>query len=461
MNSKFYENIVLKHDKFAEETMIALGLVKKYIIKNKLIIVGGMAIDLSLKLRGSKLYDDDILPDYDFYSPNYSKDAYHISEMLVKAGLNNISVINANHISTMRVRVNYTVVADVTYIPKNIFDKLPYLQYKDIKIIHPHYQIIDQHRALSYPYENAPHEVIAHRWKKDAERYDLLYTQYPLTDDIIDIQDITLTDPINISSILFKDQCISGFAGLLYWQAKAISMKYKNKFKNLGLCETDVSGMVFKIPVDSHGISVYSNNIIELEENIKKKHPIEQVRMYNRFLDKLPFKILLDNKFELFDNAGCLLSAYKTDIDIYVANLQNIMLYMLTNLILFKNLKEIDRGYSFYLGYLAAKDIVEWASNEYSKSKKGMKSNKYNIFLPSPDVFGTDEISDSYINSKRLFLEKTEEILPEQLQPMLVFPETFKKDKVPEKYYRFNPRDSHILQFDGEITNIFSKRIYL
>jgi hypothetical protein len=454
MNSaKYYENLVLKHDKFVEETTIALSLVKKYIVKNNLIIVGGMAIDLSLKLRGSQLYADDVLPDYDFYSPNYHKDAYRIAELLVQAGLTNISVINANHISTMRVRVNYTVVADVTYVPLNIFEKLPYLIYKDMRIVHPHYQMIDQHRALSHPYENAPYEVIAHRWRKDATRYDMLYAYYPLNSDDLEQSDITLMAPINLSSILFKDQCISGFAGLLFWLNKASSMGFKEK-SNLGKCEIDNTGMIIQLPDDSHGISIYSNNIIDLKERISNKFTYAESRQYNRFLDKLPFKIILDNKFELFDNAGCMISAYKTPIDIYVANLQHIMLYMLTNVILLRKIKNTDRGYSFYLGYLLAQNIVKWASENSNKPK-------YKIFLPSADIYGDSEISDSYINSKRIYLEKTEEIVPDELQPTIVFPETFKKGKIPDSFYKFNPKKSHILQFDGEITNVFNKRIYL
>ena len=78
LSEKEYENIIIKNDKFTEDTVIALGLVKKYIMHNKLIIVGGMAIDLSLRLKGSKLYEDDVLPDYDFYSPQHHVDAYPI-----------------------------------------------------------------------------------------------------------------------------------------------------------------------------------------------------------------------------------------------------------------------------------------------------------------------------------------------------------------------------------------------
>ena len=56
---------------------------------------------------------------------------------------------------------------------------------------------------------------------------------------------------------------------------------------------------------------------------------------------------------------------------------------------------------------------------------------------------------------------ETNEINPEQLQPNLIFPETFKKGKIPDSFYKFNPKNSYILKFDGEITNIFNKRIYI
>lgn len=462
LTTKDYENIIQKNDKFTEDTEIALGLVKKYVINNKLIIVGGMAIDIALRLKGDKLYADDVLPDYDFYSPTYHVDAYKIAEILNEAGLKNISVINANHVSTMRVRVNYTVVADVTYMPKNIFDRLPTLLYRDVRIIHPHYQLIDQHRALSLPYENPPWEVITHRWKKDATRYDILYEYYPLTIHNVDkTQPIKLQDEIKISSIKFKNQCISGFAGLLYWHDLASKYGFKEK-TNIGKIDIDSGGIVVSIPEDSHGVSIYSDNISDLYNIIKNEQTIKKDRQYNRFLDKLPHKRILDNKWELFDNNGYMISAHKLENYLYIANLQNIMLYMLTNLILLQKIKDVDRGNSFYIGYLLAQSIVKWAGAKYKKSTDKLNiTNKFMPFLPSIHVYGKAEISDSYLNAKRLFLEKLGERPKEHLQPMIIFPETFVKGKIPEKYYKFNPTKSPILKFDGSETNNYIDRINL
>jgi hypothetical protein len=456
LTSKEYENIIVKNDKFTEDTMIALGLVKKYIMDTGLIIVGGMAIDLALKLKGTKLYEDDVLPDYDFYSPEYHKDAYKLAEKLKQSGLDNISVVNANHISTMRVRVNYTVVADVTYIPKNIFDNLPFIMFRGIKIIHPHYQIIDQHRALSLPYENSPWEVILHRWKKDAIRHDILYKYYPLKSKEFKEASIELTKEIKISTVMFKDQCIGGFVGLLYWHNYAKKLGFKEK-NSLGKIEIDVNGFIVQIPIDSHGVSIYSNDILNLKCEIKKQLDIKKERQYNKFLDKLSHKIILDNTLELFDNEGSMISAYKSENEVYIANLQNIMLYMLTNLILLQKIKGTSRGYSFYLGYINAHAIVSWAGDLYKKNK----GKKYIPLLPSADVYGTEEISDSYVNSKRLFLEKIQQRPREQLQPQMIFPDTFVKGQIPKKYYDFDPSKSHILQFDGEETDEYKKRVYL
>lgn len=465
LTKKEYESLIVKHDKFTSDIVIALGLVRKYIEEHNLILVGGAAIDFALRLKGTQIYADDELPDYDFYSTEYHIDSYKIAEKLHKAGLKNISIINANHTSTMRVRVNYTVVADVTYMPKKIFDTLPTMRYRDLTIIHPHYQYIDQHRALSLPYENPPWEVISHRWKKDATRHDLLYKYYPI-ENIKQEQEsqVNLADTVKLSSILFKNQCLGGFAALLYWLNMAKKMGFKpsksDQIQHLGNIDVDSAGIVLQMPLDSHGITVYSDDIIALNKRIQDEQSIKKEKQYRRFLDKLPHKFILDNKWELFDNAGHLLSAHKLENTIWVTNLQNILLYMLTNYILFQEMKGTQRGYTFYLGYQLARKIVQWAGESYAKASNTLKK-KLEPFLPSAEVFGQLNLSDSYLNSKRMFLEQIKERPKRELQPQIVFPHTFVDGKIPKKYYSFNPKTSPILQFDGAEVDKYFDRLQL
>jgi hypothetical protein len=463
---KAYESLIVKHDKFTGDITIALGLVRKYIEQNNLILVGGAAIDFALRLKGTHIYADDELPDYDFYSTEYHKDAYKIAEMLHRTGLKNISVINANHTSTMRVRVHYTVVADITYMPKKIFDILPTLRYRDLTIIHPHYQFIDQHRALSLPFENSPWEVILHRWQKDAKRHDLLYKYYPLAEVQSEEQkqQIKLTDEIKIPNIIFKNQCLGGFAALLYWHTEAQKMGFKSKLPSLGKLEIDSGGAVIQLPLDSHGVSIYTDDILKLKKHITAEQNIKKERQYRRFLDKLPHKFILDNKWELFDNDGHLLSAHQLDNMLWVSNLQNVLLYMLTNYILFQEMKGTARGKTFHVGYQLARELVQWAGDSYAQSKKqsatAKKLKTLMWFLPTNEVFGQSNLSDSYINSKRMFLEHLHERRPMH-QAQIIFPHTFTNGKIPKKYYSFNPKKSPILQFDGGETNTYVDRVAL
>ena len=466
--NKEAESIIIKNDKFTEDIQLALGIVKSYIVKKKLILVGGMAIDYALKLKSSFLYNDDVLPDYDVYSYQHHYDAYKLAEMLMSAGLSNISVINANHTSTMRVRIYYTSIFDVTYVPKNIYEKLPTLQYKDLFIIHPHYQMIDQHRSLSLPYENSPFNTISYRWKKDATRYDMLYSLYPLNTKILknvsnyptnksdDISSSENKNMIKISSIIFKDQCVGGIVGLLYWKYLAEELGFKTTIpfftdepkahKKLGSIVVDETGFVYNITKYTTGITIYTDTIHKLRQLIKDYNNIKEEIIYNRLLDKLPECVRLDNKFELFDNYGYCLSAHKLENGIYLSNLQNIAMYMLCNLLLLDNSK-LD---VYYYSYLLIIEIVEWAAN-----------GNHSIFLPSEQTYGNANISDSYINSKRLFLEKLEEINKEDLQPKLVYNDSFVNKKVPSKYYNFDPKKSKIFRFDGCKSYEYYDRIYL
>ena len=262
---KYYKDLtILKSDDFNTINK-ALTIAQKFIRNSNCILVGGQAIDFALRLKDDSIYENELLMDLDVISDTYFQYAYDLATILKRAGINNISVINALHPSTMKVRVNFKDTLDITYVPKNIMDNIPTLWYKGYRIIHPHYQMIDQHRALSYPYENAPRETILIRPEKDMERYDKLYKHYPLRilgpTSIIELKDITI--PLYI----LDNQCISGFAALSYWITEAKSLGFQSTY----LGSSSISNNEFKcrIPHDAF-ISIYSDDIKDLYERIKK-----------------------------------------------------------------------------------------------------------------------------------------------------------------------------------------------
>ena len=91
---------------------------------------------------------------------------------------------------------------------------------------------------------------------------------------------------------------------------QAVEVAEHNKLKQIGKLSEDVSGFVAQIPIDSHGVSLYSNDILTLHKNIENQAGVKKERQYNRFLDKLPYKIIIDNKSSIKNR-----NAYKGNLN--------------------------------------------------------------------------------------------------------------------------------------------------
>lgn len=181
--SKLIEFCAQKHDAYYNNMLKATEITKDFIRKYNLIIYGGTAIDYAMHLVGSQIYPDDALavPDLDFYSPNSVEHSNELAYILYEAGFNEVRAITAEYVRARKVDIgdNHWI-ADIAYMPQNIFDIAPTLVYEGMRIIHPYFQYIDVHTALSNPFGNAPRENMFHRWSKDVERYNIMYAAYPL-----------------------------------------------------------------------------------------------------------------------------------------------------------------------------------------------------------------------------------------------------------------------------------------
>jgi len=156
-----------------------LELVKKFIIRKKLILFGGMSIDYALRLKGEKIYKDYDINDYDVYSSRYITDAEELIGELSLLGYKNVSAIKAMHVQTIRVRYDHIYILDLGYVPESVLNKIPILKYDGILFVDPIFQYMDMHLSLSFPYGDIPMENITHRWAKDIKRYNILYKKYP------------------------------------------------------------------------------------------------------------------------------------------------------------------------------------------------------------------------------------------------------------------------------------------
>jgi hypothetical protein len=460
---EYYTDLALKRSSHYNNTIKAIEIVKKFLLKNKKVLVGGQSIDYALRLKNEPgIYTDSTLPDFDIISDQHHIDAYNVAIYLYRLGFRGISVINAMHPATMRVRLNFIELLDVTYVPTKILEAIPKLGYKGHVIVHPHFQYIDQHRALSYPYETPPLETIMSRPKKDMTRYDLLYKQYPLRLLNIKNTKIYLKNMSTKLSVI-ENQCITGFFALSYWVNKAKNLGFKTDM-DFGYFTTDLDTLSYAIPVDSNGLVLYTDDINELYN--KMKPMIREEKFYNRVLDKLPRKVCINNAFELYDNNDKI-TAHEVkigNVKVHIANLQHIMLYISIHYIFLMNLSNEKRGYSYFAGYLLCQRLIKWASGKYfnidqnNETEVQSINKEFEIFLPTTEVYGARNLSEFYIVNKHKFDIKNKTIDTEEsykyAQPKHVYDRDMIYKKIPKKYLEFNYSSSDIFDLDvKEIKN--------
>lgn len=142
-------------------------IVKKFIADKGLKLYGGASINMYLP-RKDKFYKSSAIPDYDFYSPNPWEDAVELAEILYKNGYIYSEVRGGIHKGTYKVYANMWPVADVTYVPEDVFNKIPTTKKQGMKIVSSGDLMIDMFRQLIEP------AVDPTRWAKVAKRQKLL-----------------------------------------------------------------------------------------------------------------------------------------------------------------------------------------------------------------------------------------------------------------------------------------------
>lgn len=471
---KVFEYIVFQHDPKKDLMLKSLDLVKDFIIERKLIITGGMAIDFALKLKGTKLYDDNTLPDYDFFSSEHSNHAYELGKILCEQLPKlfpdediYIDVIPALHVTTMRVRVNYTSVADITYLPPKVFDTIPVLEYgsdnKKLRFRHPHIQMIDQHRALSLPYEHAPREVILHRWKKDMKRFDMLYKYYPI-EGKDQSGEIDKYQEIYLEPELLKDCCIGGFAALY------LLLKREQKISTIKLPIFD--GKLEPLVINSDQQEKIVGRFIDYFKSYKIKY-------YNQYLDILPSKYVLivdvpeqkklhninslkkddkklfetlggsndinekSNKLEIhiYDTSNQLVAA-EPHMNFHIADAQNLLAYFLS--MHFITDKTIDQSSYYKDAYRTIAELVE---------------NK--IRPPTFLVYGKTNIGIEHILQRAETLSWNKEIprIKVILKPGRYHPDESKNCTIPPNLGDFVYEESPLYVIDGLETTQKPKKL--
>lgn len=136
-----------------EEMKEVHEIVLEFVRNNKRKIYGGFALNLLVKDKDKKdaIYKDNKVPDVDFYSPDPIGDLMKLCNILHQKGYKAVAGREAMHQETYSLSVNYMLYCDISYVPRNIYNKMPFIEVDKLILIHPHFMFIDYLRMMTDP----------------------------------------------------------------------------------------------------------------------------------------------------------------------------------------------------------------------------------------------------------------------------------------------------------------------
>lgn len=154
-----------------------IKIVEDFIKQKNLICYGGTAINNILPSE-DQFYNKELeVPDYDFFTMNALDDAKELADIYDKKGFTDVEAKSGQHHGTYKVFVNYMPIADITFLPKPIFNsiKKDSIRVGGILYTPPNYLRMSMYLELSRPVGDTS------RWEKVMKRLTLLNKHYPIT----------------------------------------------------------------------------------------------------------------------------------------------------------------------------------------------------------------------------------------------------------------------------------------
>ena len=158
------------------EIKIIFDILEDFIKRKKLILYGGTAIN-NLLPKKDQFYDKRyVIPDYDMYSYNAINDSKELVDLYIFHGFKECEAKSAIHEGTYKVYINFIPIADITQVPKPLFNSIKKDSVDIDGILHspPNLLRMSMYLELSRPFGDVS------RWEKVLKRLILLNKHYPL-----------------------------------------------------------------------------------------------------------------------------------------------------------------------------------------------------------------------------------------------------------------------------------------
>ena len=154
-----------------------INIVETFLKTKQVICYGGIAINNILPKNAQFYNKSSEIPDYDFFSPTALETAKELADLYYSKGYSEVEAKSGMHMGTYKVFVNYIPVADITLLPKPIYNALKKdaIRVGGILYTPPNYLRMSMYLELSRPAGDTS------RWEKVLKRLLLLNNNYPIT----------------------------------------------------------------------------------------------------------------------------------------------------------------------------------------------------------------------------------------------------------------------------------------
>jgi len=199
----------------------------------------------------------------------------------------------ANHVSTMRIRIDESYIADISYVsdkPYNILNNIS-IDYDGIKCANPYILAVYLMKILGEPFRTIPEQI--YRWEKDFLRLHKINMAYPIdnsTKDLTDKMNKKLDiKEIDINNIQYEKKIIN----LKYVQTGYVGYLVFEKLYNMIIDELVDDDKLGSIIINELKIKLEKTESIKYEITKSEKNKIEILKPIDLYTAYIICKNLL------------------------------------------------------------------------------------------------------------------------------------------------------------------------